>query len=80
MPLEIAKQGRETTQSLIRRFTTRVRQSGVLKRARSIRFKLKPSSHLAKKKAALRKGELRIKYEMLKKQGKLPEPVRRTYR
>ena len=71
MVIEVKKQERENTQSLIRRFTRRVQQSGVLVRARKIRFHQRPKSHSAKKIAALRREELRKEYFKLKKLGKL---------
>ena len=71
MTLEVKKQERETAQSLVRRFGKRVQQSGLLIRARKNRFRVSPKSHLAKKKAALRREELKIEYQKLKKLGKV---------
>jgi ribosomal protein S21 len=70
MAIEIKRRPKESTQGLIRRFTQRVRKSGVLVQARRIRFKEEPKSKQAKKKAALRRGQLRERYEELKKLGK----------
>lgn len=69
--IEVKKQEKETTQSLIRRFTKRVQQSGVLIQARKIRFKKRRKSEQMKKRAALRREELKKEYEKLKKLGKL---------
>ncbi|MBI4217460.1 MAG: hypothetical protein HY603_01535, partial [Parcubacteria group bacterium] len=44
MKFEIKKQERETTLSLIRRFTRRIRESGVLNRARKGRFYVRNKS------------------------------------
>ena len=71
MVLEVKKQERETAQSLVRRFGKRVQQSGILIRARKTRFRKRPKSHLAKKRAALRREELRKEYQKLKKLGKV---------
>lgn len=71
--IEIKKQERETTQSLIRRFSRRLKGSGVLMRARSIQYRVRPKSAQAKKKAVLRKIEKREMYEKLEKLGKAPE-------
>jgi ribosomal protein S21 len=71
MVLEVKKQLRETSQSLVRRFGRRVQQSGILMRARHVRFRQRPKSKEAQKRAALRKQELKKKYEQLKKLGKL---------
>jgi len=73
MALEVKKQPRETSQSLIRRFSKRVRGSGILLRARKIQFRQRPKSRRAKKETALRREELRKRYEKLKKLGKIEE-------
>jgi ribosomal protein S21 len=71
MPLEVKKQNRETSQSLVRRFTRRVQQSGILLRAKKIRFREKPKSEQMKKRAALRREELRKEYERKQKMGEV---------
>lgn len=70
MALEIKRKPRESTQGLIRRFSRRVRQSGVLIQARKIRFRKKPKSKQAKKRAALRREQLKKEYQKLEKLGK----------
>ena len=71
MGIEVRKQNRETSQSLARRFTRRIQRSGILFRARSIRYRRRPQSRQVKKRAALRKEELKKEYEKLRKLGKL---------
>lgn len=73
MALEVKKQNRETSQSLIRRFSRRVQQSGVLLRARKIRFKERKKSKQMKKRSALRREELKKEYERLRKLGDIKE-------
>jgi len=73
MALEIFKQERETSQSLVRRFQKRIQQSGLLLRARKIRFRQRRKSEQMKKRAALRREELKKEYEKLKKLGKISE-------
>ena len=73
MPLEIKKEGRESSQFLIFRFTKAIKQSGILLRARKIRFKRKEKSRDMKKKEALRREEMKKEYERLKKIGKSKE-------
>ena len=73
MSFEVKKRTGESSQGLLRRFSKRIRQSGVLLRARRIRYRKKPLSYGAKKKKALRKEELRKKYEKLEKLGKIKE-------
>lgn len=71
MALEVKKQERESSQSLIFRFTKAIKQSGILLRARKIRFKRKEKSRDMRKKEALRREEMKKEYERLKKIGKL---------
>lgn len=71
MALEIKKQPKETTQSLIRRFVKSIQQSGILIGARKIQFKEREKSREMKKRAALRREELKKKYEQLRKMGKI---------
>lgn len=70
MAFEIKKQERETSQSLVRRFSKRVKNSGVLLRARKARFRQRPQSRQLKKRSALRREELKKEYERLEKMGK----------
>lgn len=77
MPLEIKKEGRETSQNLVRRFSRRMKQSGLLLRARKARFQEKPQSQQMKKRSALRREELKKEYEKLEKLGKLKTKYRR---
>jgi ribosomal protein S21 len=71
MALEIKKQERETSQALIRRFSKSVQRSGILLRARKTRFRQRQKSRQMKKRAALRREELKKEYEKLRKLGKL---------
>jgi len=69
MVIEAKKQERETSQSLIRRFTKRVQKSGVLRQAREKRYRKRPKSQQMGKRAALRREQLRKDYQRLKKLG-----------
>lgn len=71
MSLEVKKNNRETSQNLFRRFSKAVQQSGILVQARKNRFKKRKKSKKMKRIAALRRGEKRKEFEMLKKLGKL---------
>lgn len=73
MPLEVKRKEKETIQSLIRRFSQAVQESGVLLRARKIQFKEREKSEQMKKRAALRREEMKKIYERLKKLGKIGE-------
>jgi len=70
MTLEIKKEERETSQSLVRRFSRRMKQSGILLRARKIRFKKRGKSRQMKKRSALRREQMKREYEKLEKLGK----------
>ncbi len=71
MGIEVKKQERETSQALIYRFSRSVKQSGLLLRARKARFRQRQKSRQMKKRAALRREELKKEYEKLRKLGKL---------
>jgi len=70
MALEIKKQERETSQALIYRFSKSVQQSGLLLLARKTRFRQRQKSRQMKKRAALRREQLKEEYEKLRKLGK----------
>lgn len=69
----VKKKDRETTASLLRRFSRRVQQSGVLLRARTSRFYQPRPSRRAMREKALRRRELAKERERLTKLGRLKE-------
>ena len=69
MGLKVKKRERETPQALIRRFTKSIQQSGLLLRARKIRYKKREKSQEMRKRAALRREETKKQYEKLRKLG-----------
>ena len=75
--VQVSKQSSENTMGIIRRFTKRVQGSGVLRRARSVRYVDRNLSKLLRKKKALKSIEKREIREELIKLGKIEErPVR----
>ncbi len=72
MPIEVKKKEGESTPNLLRRFSKRVQQSGVLIRARKGRFYLSSPTKRQKKLGALRRLENQKERERLYKLGKLP--------
>ena len=70
MPLEIKRKERESSQNLVRRFSKRLKRSGILIRARKTRFRIRKKSKQMRKRAALRREEMRKTYEMAQKLGK----------
>ncbi|GMX58548.1 MAG: hypothetical protein MCSN_2020 [Candidatus Microsyncoccus archaeolyticus] len=69
--MKIQKQQKETSQSLVYRFTKAVQKSGVLTEARKRRFQERDKSDNLKKRAALVKIGKTKKFEKLKKLGKI---------
>ena len=69
--IELKKKEKETTTNLLRRFTKKVRQSGVLLQARRNRFNVRPKNKLKKKKSALRREKLRQMRAELTKLGEV---------
>ena len=73
MAIEVRKKDRESTGSLLRRFSRRVQQSGVLLRARRSRFYQKPKTKRQSKASALRREQLRAQRSDMMKMGLLEE-------
>jgi len=71
MALEIKKRGKESSVVLVRRFNRILKQSGILLRAREIRFQRRKKSEEMKKRAAMRREEKKKEYERLRKLGKI---------
>lgn len=68
--IEVKKSKNETPASLIRRFTKKVQESGVVRKAKSKRYKERNMSEYKKKKNTLRKISRREQVEKLKRLGK----------
>ncbi len=71
MAVEVQKREKESVQSLLRRFSRRVQQSGILIRARRGRFYIPLPTKRQKKLSALRRLEIQKEREKLYKLGKL---------
>jgi ribosomal protein S21 len=71
--IEVRKKDRETSENLIRRFTRRVQQSGVLMHVRKTRFRKDEKSKREKREEALYKIKIRKEIDKLKKLGKFDE-------
>ena len=65
--LKVTKREKETSQSLVRRFTQKVQKSGILRWARKRKFFIRPKSQQMKKRAALRREEIKKEYEKKRK-------------
>jgi len=71
--IEVTKNSNENAASLLRRFTKRVRGSGILNRVRGIRYRKRAISKFTKKKQALKRIGKKAKYDELLKLGKIAE-------
>ncbi|MEP7162759.1 MAG: 30S ribosomal protein S21 [Candidatus Moraniibacteriota bacterium] len=75
--IQVKRKEKETAESLIRRFSRRVQQSGVLKRVRKLRFREEEQSRPKRREEALYKVKIRKEITRLKKLGKFDEDALR---
>ncbi len=71
--VEVTKSNNETPASLIRRFTKRVQESGVVRRAKSLRYNERAKSDFKKKAGALKRIANRKEKDKLRRLGKLED-------
>ncbi len=71
--IEVKKKDRETSESLIRRFSRRIQEGGILVRARKARFRTEKKSKRERREEALYKVKIRKEIDKLKKLGKFDE-------
>lgn len=71
--IEVEKKDGESNDSLIRRFTRKVQQSGILIHSKKSRFREQKPNKRKIREDALRRVEIREKNEYLRKIGKLEE-------
>lgn len=76
MAIEVKKKIGETTKSLLRRFSRRIQQSGVLIRARKSRFLEREKSKRERRTSALRRVKIGKEKEKLRKMGLLEEETK----
>lgn len=75
--IQVKKKEKESVESLIRRFSRRVQQSGVLRQMRKRRFHQTEKSRTERRKEALYKVEIRKEISRLKKLGKFDDEALR---
>lgn len=75
--IQVRKKERETPESLIRRFSRRVQQSGVLQRVRKMRFRKDEQSRVKRRERALYNTKIRKEIDRLKKLGKFDDEALR---
>lgn len=71
MSLKVGKNKNENPQNLVKRFSRRMRNSGILHQARNNQTFEREKSEQMKKRAALRRKELKEEYERKRKMGEL---------
>lgn len=69
--IEVRKNPNENNASVLRRFSRKVQESGVIRKVKSARYNLRKESKLKIKKGALKKLDRRKEIEKLKKLGKM---------
>ena len=74
--VEVIKRERESSEGLLRRFSRKVQQRGVLLKARKIRYKEATKNKARVRKDAIRRVQTQKEREHLKKLGKLKETTR----
>jgi ribosomal protein S21 len=75
--VEITRKNNESGVSMIKRFTKKVQESGVLPRVRSIRYAERQPSTYTKKKARLKSLNKKAEFEKAYKLGKITSFKRR---
>lgn len=71
--IQVKRKEKETPEGMIRRFSRRVQQSGILKKARKGRFRQEEKSKDVRRSEALYKVKIRKEIDRLKKFGKFDE-------
>ncbi len=71
MTVEVKRKQGESSEALVRRFSKRVLESGIISQAKKIRFRRKSQSKRVKKVSALRRKKDRQRREFLIKIGVL---------
>jgi ribosomal protein S21 len=69
MAIEVRKKEGESVQSLIFRFTKKIKQSGILNEVRKRQFRERPQSELKKRRSAIYRAEKQKEFEKKKKLG-----------
>ncbi len=69
--IEVNKNQNENNASILRRFSRRIQESGIIRKVKSSRYNKRKESKLIQKRGALKKIERRKEIEVLKKLGKI---------
>lgn len=74
--IEVRKNPNENNSSVLRRFSRRIQESGIIRKVKSNRYNERKESKLKVKKSALRRIIRRTEIEKLKKLGKIVTKTR----
>ncbi|MDD4994948.1 MAG: 30S ribosomal protein S21 [Patescibacteria group bacterium] len=77
---EVKRRRGESFETLVRRFSRRVQQSGKILQAKKVRFRPENKSYTKRKASALRRESLRKKRDYLIKTGQIREELEKAYR
>ncbi|MBI3888624.1 hypothetical protein HY311_02425 [Candidatus Nomurabacteria bacterium] len=69
--IEVKKNPNENNASVLRRFSRRIQESGIIRKVKGARYSLRQESKLKVKKSALKRMARRKEIEKLKKLGKM---------
>lgn len=69
--IEVKKNPNENNSSVLRRFSRRIQESGIIRKVKGARYNLREESKLKVKKSALKRMARRKEIEHLKKLGKM---------
>ncbi len=69
--IEVSKNPNENNASILRRFSRRVQESGIIHKVKGSRYNERTESKLKTKKSALKRIQKRKEIEVLKKLGKI---------
>lgn len=69
--IEVKKNPNENNASVLRRFSRRIQESGIIRKVKGSRYNVRKESKLKIKKSALKKMDRRKEIERLRKLGKM---------
>jgi len=69
--IEVKKNPNENNSSVLRRFSRRIQESGIIRKVKSSRYNVRKESKLKVKKSALKRISRRKEIEKLRKLGKM---------
>ena len=69
--IEVRKNPNENNSSILRRFSRRIQESGIIRKVKGARYNLRKESRLKVKNSALKRLARRKEIELLKKLGKM---------